>query len=257
MEKTITIWSRLGHWLRLNDEQDERKMLGIRDETVRMHAGTEPESADLSGRDGERLPGAMSRWTRRDHTLQRLQEGHERLVDAFTAVQRHFENMDRRGEEIAGSLREISATLRDAPAESKKHADLLSTIASELAEANERSGVLAESVQSMPNVVQKQEETLATLNDHLATAGKTDVRMASVMDSFGGTLGTVRDASSAQLETLKEMQEATRKQQENLTSLLSDQNGQIRIFLAILLTFGILATAAAGVIGWLLWSRPG
>jgi hypothetical protein len=245
MERAASIWTRLSSWLRLGQGGDDTLLLGSHEDgdSDGKHGGSDR-------REGERVGGSLSRWNRRDHTLQQIQEGHERVVELVSTIQRHMEVQEQRGEEIAHCLHRMASALEDAPAITRQQVEILSTIASQIAETNSQYGAMAEIMKDLPDTMGRQGKALASIDQQLASAGETEAQMARSLKAVGTSIDMLGTSSGAQLETLQQMHAGAVRQNEQLADLIVHQHRRFTWLFVVTL---LLMIVVIGVVGASLW----
>src|SRR5688572_26188731 len=119
MLKTNNWWSRLTERLKNNSARPVQHNLpefgedGLLSEPVELPPSPEGEAPD-------KPPGALARWSKRDQTLTKLQEGYERVTQLVEEVHKHLVNQGERTERICLSLEQLARSMNDLPQVSKQ-----------------------------------------------------------------------------------------------------------------------------------------
>jgi hypothetical protein len=192
----------------------------------------------------DRPPGALSRWTRRDQTLTKLQEGYERVTQVVEEVQKHLADQGQRTERICGSLEQLARAMNDAPAIARQQGQTLEAIAGQLEVANTRTQQVVETMAEIPKAARMQSETLSSIKQQLDVSSEQGLLASQTLEKLGGAIGSLGQSNSAQVETLKAIQAQASQQNQLVSDLLARQG---RRFLALFVVTVVLAAAAVAL----------
>ena len=200
-----------------------------------------PEYLDGDGT-GERPAAALSRWSRRDQTLARLQEGYEKVTQVIDTMQKHLAEQGERTERIASSLEQLARAVADLPTSSRQQLEALEGIAGQLETANVRSHHLSEALSELPKLTRLQAETLSGMKRQLEMATEHSAIGTQTMEKLGTTLGEI---STAQTRALQEINERTAEQNHHLARLIADQGRRFVWLFVVTIILAVGAIAAA------------
>lgn len=253
--KTAGLWTRFVDSLRIKPlkpfrrsdipEVDEEGLLS----QPAQHPADEGPSGEMDGAPGAdghgggKSPSPLSRWSKRDQTLARLQDGYDRMLHLMEDIQDHMATQGERGERICHSLEQLAKAMSDHPTTSRQQSEMLKTIAAQIETANTRNQHLVEAVSRMPELSQSQNESLNKLNRQLETANEQSASTHRAMDQVGGTLRSLGEAHGSQAAALREMNEKTNQQNELMIGLIAAQSKRFTMLFVVTL---ILAVAAVG-----------
>ncbi len=197
------------------------------------------------GPDGEspadKPVGALSRWTKRDQTLAKLQEGYERVTQVVEAVQKHLCEQGERTERICTALEHLARSLDHIPDSSRRQVETLQAIAGHLETTNNRTQKMAESIEEFPRVARLQSETLSGIKHQLDLTGEQNLLTSQTMDRLGTAITSLGDFNTAQTQVLRDMNSSAAQHSELLTKLIARQS---RRFLMLFIVTVVLAGAA-------------
>lgn len=206
---------------------------GLLSEPVELEYEPEP-----SGDKGAR---PLSRWSKRDQTLAKLQEGYEQVTQLIEQISKHLVAQGQASERICTSLEQLAKSMGDVPAISRQQAQTLEQIAAQIEAAGARTERLAEGMADLPRLARSQGETLTGINRQLEMANEQTVVTSQTMDKLGHAIHLLGQANQAQAEVLKQMDAQASEQNEVLRQLISRQG---RRFIALFVVTTILAAAA-------------
>ncbi len=204
----------------------------------------EPAESGDGDAGAERPAGALSRWTRRDQTLAKLQEGYERVTQVVEEVQKHLATQGERTDRICSSLEQIARSISDMPEIARQQGDALSAIVGQLETTSARTQHLADALGEIPKTARVQGETLAGIKRQLEMSGEQSLVQSQTMDKLGSAIGTLNEFNSAQVQALREMHAQAGEQNELLRKVISRQSKR---FTMLFIVTVVLAAAAIAV----------
>ncbi len=201
----------------------------------------------------DRTLGPLSRWSKRDQTLAKLQEGYEQVTRVIQEIQNHLVTQADRSERICTSLEQLARSANELPIVAQEQTQTLETIAAHIEVTGTRTQQMAEMLKDVPKLARAQGDALTSINRQLEIAGEQRVVTPQTLDRIGTSLGTLGTATQNQTEHLKMTGSRAEQQTELLTQMLARQN---RRFIMLFVVTVILALAAIGTISFLLASAP-
>jgi ABC-type transporter Mla subunit MlaD len=203
----------------------------------------------------DRVPGPLSRWSKRDQTLAKLQEGYEQVTRVIQDIQTHLITQADRSERICTSLEQLARSANDLPTISREQAQTLEHIAANLEATGTRTQQMTEAISEVPKLAKAQGEALVGISRQLEIAGEQRVMTSQTLDRIGTAIGTLNTASQNQGERLKMIGTRADQQVELLTQMIARQN---RRFIMLFVVTVILALAAiGGAVSFLVLSTHG
>lgn len=200
----------------------------------------------------DKAPGPLSRWSKRDQTLAKLQEGYEQVTRVIQEIQTHLVTQADRSERICNSLEQLARSANELPAIAREQAQTLDTIAAHIQITGNRTQQMAEALSDVPKLAKSQSEALSGINRQLEMAGEQRVLASQTLDRIGTALGTLSTSTQTQTERLKMIGAKTDQQVDLLTQMVARQN---RRFIMLFVVTVALALATVGTALFLLWSN--
>ncbi len=245
MMKTGSWWRRLrGAWRR-SDLTDEAggQLPKVGDDGLLSDPVATAE-ADLEAAP-DRVGGPLSRWSKRDQTLAKLQEGYEQVTRVIQDIQTHLVTQADRSERICTSLEQLAHSANDLPVIAREQAQMLEHIAANLEATGARTQQMAEAMSEVPKLAKAQGEALVGINRQLEIAGEQRVMTSQTLDRIGTAMGTLNTASQNQTERLKMIGTRAEQQTEMLTQIIARQNRRFIMLFVVTVVLALAAIAAA------------
>jgi hypothetical protein len=243
-------------WQRLREAWHGSSLDGIQDEGL-PKVGEDGLLVGPSDPDSEAAPdkfsgtGPLSRWSKRDQTLVKLQEGYEQVTRVIQEIQNHLVIQADRSERICTSLEQLARSAIELPAIGREQSQTLETIAAHIEASASRTQQLADSLTDVPKLAKSQSEALVGINRQMEMAGEQRMVATQTLERIGGAIGTLSTASQGQTDRLKMIEARTDQQVDLLTQVITRQN---RRFIMLFVVTVILAVAALGAASFLVWS---
>lgn len=241
------LMARMGRWFRRTGTGAANDLPGVgRDGFL---AGVESgQSAD--GAADATLP-KLSRQQLREQALEKLQDGHLRVIELIDSLRRHMESQDRRGEGMAASLEQIAGNMADLSAAAVRQSDTLGGIATQVQAGNDRAQRRDEAFAEFPALAKAQRDALTTLSEHVAAGRRADERIGDSLDTVGGVLESFESSNATSTLVLRGLQEASAREQELIGELIQKQ----RKWLSRLVVVALCVSLAAITLGVIALSR--
>jgi len=212
------------------------------------------ESVCLPGEEempAARAAGPLARWSKRDQTLAKLQEGYEQVTQLIEQIRNHLVAQAERSERVASALEQLARSLSDVPALSRQQAETLEAMASQLEMTGARTQQLADSMSELPRIARTQGDTLAGINQQLQVAGEQSIVLSQTMDKLGANLAALGESTGTQAEAMKQMEGHATRQSEALAHLI-DRQGRRFVALFVVTLVLVVAAMTLGILGLVL-----
>lgn len=233
------LWTRIGTWLRTSRS---RSMTGRPAESSAL-APAAHLSGDEAGRDAGG-DGLMSRWSKRDQTFQKLQEGFERLADVLDGVRSHLDEHAERSRAMNASLQQLVELTRQLPQRSAEQSATLERIAGAIAKSAERDERLASSLADLPALQRRQIETATAIDNQLQAARQSDEALSAAVERVGGAVNRWSHSVDEQNASARAVQAAIERNDEAVRAMMVRQH---RTWTWLLVMVLVVATAALAV----------
>ncbi len=197
----------------------------------------------------ERTVNPLMRWSRREQTLVRLQEGYERLNVVIEEIQKHLSQQGERTDRICTALETLARSLSDLPALGRQHAQSLEAIAGNIEAGNTRMGQLVDSVSELPKASRAQTDAINGIKRQLEVTGEQNLVTFQTMEKLSNAISTLGEVNTTQLEAISQMNRKTDDHTERLGKLIARQNKRfVMLFVVtIILALGAIAAAIVGM----------
>lgn len=240
-----TFWARLGEIFRPAGGHGPRDagLPPVADDGLLVEGPTDTPNDEEATAAAER---PLSRWGRREQTLQQLQDGYQRLTELIDSMQRHMASQGERSERIASSLDRLARSLADLPAEARQQIQTLDAIAAHLETTNARAQSLADSVRQLPAVTRAQGEALDGMKQQLDMANETHVQLNHSLQSLGQAVGSLCHASQVQADSIRGLHTSGQEREGRLAELVVAQQRRFTRLFTITLILAVIG-AATGV----------
>jgi hypothetical protein len=248
MSSGISFWKRVGSSFRAKEIRTDQTN-GDGDGPLQSVEPVSPirHRAGGSG-NGSSSVSSLLPWVRRRKTLDRLDERYQRVLELMGAMRDHFERQDHRAEELAVGVGRLGNTLEQLAGTQRVQSESVASIANRVDEATRHSIGLSTMLRELPASLQAQAEAVRAVARQMETTRAADAQLAGSLRQFGEAADALRDAGSAQVETLQRLHHTGRDQQESLRGFVRQQTRLLLIIAIVVAVLGLgtmasLATA--------------
>lgn len=237
-----SFWRRFGRALRGKsvDDEPENRLPRVGDDGLLADPVETPDEEEFDS-GVEKAPARLVRWTKRDQTLAKLQEGYEQVTRLIDETQKHLAEQGQRTERICTSLEKLAKSIGDLPASTARQVEGIEAIASQMEVASARTQEMAASLGELPKVARMQSETLVSISQQLQVTTEQNVVTGQTMDKLSQAINLVGESSRTQNHTLAQMNAKTTEQNDLLADLVARQS---RRFLMLFIVMLVLVAAA-------------
>jgi ABC-type transporter Mla subunit MlaD len=124
----------------------------------------------------------------RRESVEKLQEGFNRLVDQLQQINEHLGQQLAQHEELMGRVKELPQLLESLPSAVENQKVLTTQLLEQLRTTAAKDQQFIETVERIPTETARQTDTLTEINHQLAAAADTDVQLAASFTKFKDTL---------------------------------------------------------------------
>lgn len=232
------VWTRMGRWFRRARLSGAGDLPNVGRDGLLEGVGPDHES----GRDGAPPVRQLSRPLSRDQVLERLQDGHLKVVALVESIQSHMQAQERRAESMTGALEGIAGNMGRLSEAADRQNQTLSGIAVQLRNGHERSAQWGQAITEFSSLAQAQCTTLTTLNDQIVAEREADARIGESLDSVRGVLDSLERSNTTTSRALFQMQEASGRTQKSVNELILKQRAWLTRLVVV-----TLCVALAGI----------
>lgn len=248
--KSQNWWSRFAERLgrKANGSSASHDLPSVGEDGLLLEPAEMPDAAEESEAAAERSPSPLARWSKRDQTLNRLQEGYERLNGVIEEIQKHLAAQGERTDRICGALEQVARSMTDMTSLSRHHAEALESIAGHIEAGNARLGQMAEGVNEIPKASRSQTEAINGIRKQLEMSAEQNLVTSQTMEKLSTAISALGEVNTTQIEALSQMNRKADDQNERLGKLIARQNKRF-IMLFIVTTVLAVAAIAAAIVG--------
>jgi len=234
---------RMGRWFRGAGGGDANDLPGVgRDGFL---AGVETGEGEGEDATAEAPVPRLSRQQLREHALEKLQDGHLRVVGLIESLQQHMESQNDRGQAIADSLDQIAGSMTALSAAATRQSETLGGIAAHVQAGNDRAQRWEETFAESQALAEAQRATLSTLNEQMAAGRLADEKIGESLDTVRGALDSVERSNASSTAVLRGVQESSTRNQELIDELIHKQRKWLSRLVVVTLCVALAAVALA------------
>lgn len=201
----------------------------------------DPGGEDIAA---ERSGNPLTRWSKRDQTIARLQEGYDKVNQVVEEIQKHLAQQGERTDRICTSLEQLARAMSDMPAVARQQGQSLEAMAGALETGNARMKQIVDAMDEIPKVSRTQTEALTGIKRQLEVSGEQNLVASQTMERLSTAITSLGDLGTAQFEALRQMSSKTDTQAEVLHKLVARQSKR---FTMLFIVTVVLAAAAITV----------
>ncbi|MCP4590045.1 MAG: hypothetical protein GY842_04825 [bacterium] len=231
------LWTRMGRWFK----RDSAELPPVGRDGFLEGVPEAGENEERAVNDGPKL----SKIQMREQVLEKLQEGHLKVISLMESMQTHMESQDRRGEAMAGALDHIATNLSQLAGSAGRQTETLGAIAGHLQTSSDRTHRLEEALARFPELADAQRTTLASLGEQLDAGRQTDERISDSLETVRGVLGALDKSTATSTLVLRSLGESSERQQELVGELIVTQRKWLTRLVVVSLVAALGAVALA------------
>jgi methyl-accepting chemotaxis protein len=247
--------SKTGSWLRahkpstLKDYQPE-----VDDEGLMAQDVEQAETAgDQRAARGDKVEVKTIQPVRKQESLEKLQEGFNKLVVQLQGINEHLNRQVTQHEELMGRLEQLPKLLESFPTVAENQKQVVEQLLEQLRATAVKSQQFVDAVEKIPTETAKQTDALVNIDHELAAAADTDVQMAEGFNKFNETLDKLNQSTLGQTDSIMQMSKTFSTSDRYLKYIISKQN---RRFMWIFVTaIGVCVLAILVLTGIIIYLR--
>jgi hypothetical protein len=188
--------------------------------------------------------GGSAWWRRRSSNASQVREVSLRMLELATALEEHFRKQDESAVDLARSLDRVGSVLEQLSETQEAQRDYLQRIAEHTENAGRQSHVLNETLARVPEALLTQAEAIRGVARQLDLCQESDTQLMHSLQQFGRAVDTLSSSGAAQVDVLKQMNEAQRQQHDSVAVLVREQGRRFLLVVAISLAVALVGLAA-------------
>jgi len=223
------LWSNTGRWLRLHKPSlGSANQPDIGDDGLisqsndpKEPAGNEAVPAEKQGNNVVvRAVGAAER----QESLQKLQEGFDRLIERLGEINEHLSRQAAQHEDLMGRIEQLPEMLESFPAVVENQKKLTEQLLEQLKASAVKNEQFLDAVEKIPNETAKQTDALVNINHQLSAAADIDVQMTESLNNFNESLDKLNQSTVNQTDGIIQMSKTFAASDRYLKYIISKQN---------------------------------
>jgi len=237
-----------------------RRMRG--DKKVRVSASRHSEAvASLEAMsDNDKSPergGLLARISgasRREATVNHLQEGFNEVVDLIRTVRVHLDQQADRSERLLGLMENLPGALEAMPEASRNQSRMAEAMNAHAEMQNRQAMRLNETLGSLASASEHQSQVMGALQHQIEASNRTDEQLLGSFSAINQTLIQLSQSSQAGVQTLRRVTDQSDRSTQRVENLM---RRSVRTMTVMSITAWIAAAAALGVAAWALLTSSG
>lgn len=235
------ILSKTNNWLKshkfrnLRDYQPELNDQGL----ISPEQSTEPRPEAVEPGGSRVLVKAVPS-TDKQESLEKLQQGFNRLIEQLEGINEHLDQQVAQHEDLMVRMEKLPTLLESFPAAVQNQKQLTEQMLEQLRAMAVNQQQFIESVDKIPTETAKQTDALADIDHQLAAAADADVQMAESFNRFNETLDKLNQSSLGQTDGILQMSKTFATSDRYLKYIMSRQNKRFMWIFVISITVCVL-----------------
>jgi len=221
----MDVLSKTNNWLKshklrnLREYRPELNEQGLISEE--QSAEPRPEAVEP---EGDRVLVKTVPSTDKQESLEKLQQGFNRLIKQLEGINEHLDRQVAQHEDLMARMEKLPTLLESFPAVVETQKQLTEQMLEQLKVMAVSQQQFIENVEKIPTETAKQTDALAGIDHQLAAAADADVQMAESFNRFNETLGKLNQTSLGQTDGILQMSKTFATSDRYLKYIMSRQN---------------------------------
>jgi ABC-type transporter Mla subunit MlaD len=234
------LWSNAGRWLRAHKPSisiGTAHQPEIDDDGL-ISQGNDPSAPPRDGSvsttdQGNNIVVRTVPPAERQETLQKLQEGFDKLIERLGEINEHLSRQAAQHEDLMGRIEQFPEMLESFPAVVENQKKLTEQLLEQLKTTAAKNEQFIDAVEKIPNETAKQTDALVNIDHQLAAAADIDVQMTESMNNFNESLDKLNQSTINQTDGIVQMSKTFAASDRYLKYIISKQNKRFMwIFIA-------------------------
>jgi predicted ribosome quality control (RQC) complex YloA/Tae2 family protein len=258
------IWSHTNNWLRnhklisplhIQPELDEDGLIRQNDDTA---AG---ENAEQAGRlqNNQVIVKAVPQNDKQvglarvqPETLEKLQEGFDKLIERLQGINEHLEHQATQHEELMNRIQQLPKLMESFPALVENQKKITEQLFEQLKASSAKNEQFVDAVEQIPTQTAKQTDALINIDHQLAAAADIDVQMSQSLNNFNQALDKLKESTVKHTEGIEQMSKTFAASDRYLKYIISKQNQRFMwVFIAAISICSAAILILTGIIIYL------
>jgi len=231
-------WADMGRWLRAHKpsiggahrpEIDDDGLISQNDDSTEQAGdGSVPAGARGNNVVVRAVPPAE-----RQESLQKLQEGFDKLVEQLQGINEHLSRQATQHEDLMGRIEQLPEMLESFPAVVENQKLITEQLLEQLKASAAKNEQFIDAVEKIPTETAKQTDAMVNIDHQLAAAADIDVQMTESFNNFNESLDKLNQTTIGQTDGIIQMSKTFAASDRYLKYIISRQNKRFMwIFIA-------------------------
>jgi uncharacterized phage infection (PIP) family protein YhgE len=188
----------------------------------------------------------------RHESLEKLQEGFEKLVEQLKGINEHLSRQATQHEDLMGRIRQLPELLESFPSVVENQKRITEQLLEQLKGAAAKNEQFIDAVEKIPTETAKQTDALVNIDHQLAAAADIDVQMTESFNNFNQSLDKLNQSTVSQTDGIIQMSKTFAASDRYLKYIISRQNKRFMwIFIAAISVCVAAILILAGIVIYL------
>ena len=250
-------WAGTGRWLRLHKpsisaahqpEIDEDGLISRNDDPAEQV----DDKAVPAGTQGNNVVVRAVPPAEKQESLQKLQEGFDKLVEQLQGINEHLSRQATQHEDLMGRIEQLPEMLESFPSVVENQKKLTEQLLEQLKTSAAKNEQFIDAVEKIPTETAKQTDALVNINHQLSAAADIDVQMTESLNNFNESLDKLNQSTIGQTDGIIQMSKTFAASDRYLKYIISRQNKRFMwIFIAAISICATVILILTGIIIYL------
>jgi small-conductance mechanosensitive channel len=188
----------------------------------------------------------------RQESLEKLQQGFERLIEQLQGINEHLNRQASQHEELMSRIEQLPQMLESFPAVVESQKQITEQLIEQLRGAAAKNERFVDAVEKLPLETAKQTDALVNINHQLAAAADIDVQMTESFNNFNQALDKLNESTVGHTDGIIQMSKTFAASDRYLKYIMSKQSRRFMwIFIAAISVCVACILILAGIIIYL------
>ena len=160
----------------------------------------------------------------RQESLQKLQEGFDKLVDQLQGINEHLSRQATQHENLMGRIEQLPELLESFPAVVENQKRITEQLLEQLKASAAKNEQFNDAVEKIPTETAKQTDALVNIDHQLSAAADIDVQMTESLNNFNESLDKLNQSTIGQTDGIIQMSKTFAASDRYLKYIISRQN---------------------------------